>query len=87
MPVPAAHLEKPNGAQPVLAVWPRLLTVDMTALYLGLSAKTIRNHRHRLPGCRKWGDKIVFDRHALDKMIDRSGGLRSLWVDADRLIE
>ncbi len=69
----------------ILATWPRLLTVELAALYLGLSPKTIRNHRYRLPGLRKWGDKIVFDRHAIDRMIDHSGGRRSLWVDAERL--
>ncbi len=71
----------------VLAVWPRLLTVDMAALYLGINAKTIRNHKYRLPGMRKWGGKLVFDRHAIDRMLDHSGGRRSLWVDAERLTE
>ena len=68
-----------------VAGWPRLLTVEMAALYLGLSPKTIRNHQHKLPGMRKWGGKIVFDRRALDRMIDHAGGRRSLWVDAERL--
>ena len=68
----------------VLSCWPRLLTVEMASLYLGLSAKTIRNHSNSLPGRKQWGQKVVFDRHAIDKMIDRSGGLRSLWVDAER---
>ena len=71
----------------VLAEWPRMLSVDLAALYLGVDAKTIRNHKYRLPGLRKWGTKIVFDRYALDKMLDRSGGLRSLWVDAERLCQ
>ena len=71
----------------VVAAWPRMLDLQMAALYLGISAKTIRNHRHKLPGMRKWGDKIVFDRHALDRMIDRSQGMRSLWVDAEKEIK
>ena len=71
----------------ILATWPRLLTVEMAAAYLGLSPKTIRNHRHKLPGLRTWGGKLVFDRHAIDKMLDHSGGRRSLWVDAERLCE
>ena len=69
----------------ILSTWPRLLSVEQAGAYLGLSAKTIRNHRYRLPGLRKWGGKIVFDRHALDRMLDHSGGRRSLWVDAERL--
>ncbi len=71
----------------ILATWPRLLSVEQAAAYLGLSAKTIRNHRYRLPGLRKWGGKIVFDRQALDRMLDHSGGRRSLWVDAERLCQ
>lgn len=84
---PGDHLGSTTGSQPILAVWPRLLTLQQAALYLGLSPKTIKNHKSKLPGRRKWGDKIVFDRCALDKMIDRSEGLRSLWVDAARLSE
>ena len=68
----------------VFSCWPRLLTVEMASLYLGLSPKTIRNHSNSLPGRKKWGQKIVFDRYALDSMIDRSRGLRSLWVDVER---
>ncbi len=71
----------------VLAEWPRLLSVELAAAYLGLSPKTIRNHEHKLPGMRKWGGTIVFDRKALDSMIDHAGGRRSLWVDAERLCQ
>ncbi len=81
--------EPPRAGTPqngmVLTSWPRLLSVELAAQYLSVSAKTIRNHRYRLPGLRKWGNKIVFDRHALDRMLDHSGGRRSLWVDAERL--
>ena len=64
--------------------WPRLLTTEMAARYLGLSAKTIRNHGNRLPGRRSWGGKVVFDRHEIDKMLDKARGIRSLWIDAER---
>ena len=47
----------------VLADWPRLLSVELAA---------IRNHRHKLPGMRKWGGKIVFDHKANDAR--REGG-------------
>lgn len=65
-------------------VWPRLLTIDMAARYLGVSAKTIRNHGNRLPGRRSWGGKVVFDRHEIDRMLDKTRGMRSLWIDAER---
>ncbi len=71
----------------VLAAWPRLLSVELAARYLGLSPKTVRNHKYKLPGLRKWGGLIVFDRQALDRMLDHSGGRRSLWVDAERLCQ
>ena len=64
---------------------PRLLTVEQAAAYLGLSPKTLANHKYQLPGLRKWGNKIVYDRLVLDRMLDHSGGPRSLWVDAERL--
>ena len=69
----------------VLSTWPRLLSVELAAQYLGLSPKTIRNHKYKLPGLRKWGSLIVFDRHAIDRMLDHSGGRRSLWIDAEKL--
>ena len=77
------HLQR--DARVVMSCWPRMLTVEMAAKYLGLSAKTIRNHRYRLPGMRKWGGKVVFDRQAIDRMLDHSGGRRSLWIDSERL--
>lgn len=83
---PLVPLGQDNGI--VLATWPRLLTVEMAALYLGIRPKTIRNHRYQLPGLRKWGGergKIVFDRYVIDRWLDRCGGRRCLWLDAERL--
>ena len=83
---PSRQPEEPEGKGGiVLSAWPRLLSVEMAARYLGLSPKTIRNHKYKLPGLRKWGSLIVFDRHAIDRMLDYSGGRRSLWVDAEKL--
>lgn len=67
--------------------WPRMLTVEMAAAYTGMSEKTLRNHGCKLPGKRKWGGLIVFDRRAIDGMLDRAGGVRDLWVDAEKLIQ
>ena len=73
-----------NSDPLAVRVWPRLLTIDMAARYLGLSAKTIRNHGNLLPGKRSWGGKVVFDRHEIDRMLDKARGIRSLWIDAER---
>ena len=73
-----------NSDPLAIRVWPRLLTIDMAARYLGLSAKTIRNHGNLLPGKRSWGGKVVFDRHEIDRMLDKTRGMRSLWIDAER---
>ncbi len=79
------EIAKTDTGQVIVACWPRLLTAEMAATYLGLSPKTIRNHQYRLPGKRSWGGKIVFDRLAIDRMLDHSGGRRSLWIDSERL--
>ncbi len=79
------EITKTDTGQVIVACWPRMLTVEQAAAYLGLSPKTIRNHRYRLPGMRKWGGKVVFDRQAIDRMLDHSGGRRSLWIDSERL--
>lgn len=76
-----------GGAPVVLKDWPRLLSVELAAAYLGTTPKTIRNHRCKLPGMRKMGSRVVFDRKALDAWIDRSGGKRDLWLDAERLCQ
>ena len=57
----------------------------MTASYLGLAVQTVRNHRGELPGRRMLGGHVVYDRHVLDKWIDRNNGRTDLWVDAGLL--
>lgn len=77
---------QPGSAPKIVMVdWPRLLTIELAAAYLGTTVKSIRNHGCRLPGRRKMGSRVVFDRKALDAMLDRAGGMRDLWVDAERL--
>ena len=71
----------------MFSCWPRLLSVDLTALYLGLALQTVRNRRGEIPGRKKFGGKVVYDRLELDKWIDRNTGRTDLWVDAGRLLK
>ncbi len=66
--------------------WPRLLSVELLAAYLGLSPQTIRNRASRgdIPGARKIGRRRVFDRRVIDKWLDRGDDFRDLWLDARR---
>ena len=80
-------IAKTDTGQVVIASWPRMLSIELAAAYLGLSPKTIRNHKCQLPGRRSWGGKVVFDRQAIDRMLDHSGGRRSLWIDSERLCQ
>ena len=66
--------------------WPRLLSVKLAAKYLGLAPKTITNRGSNLPGRKRLGRRIVFDRIELDKWIDQNDGRRDLWLDADRMM-
>lgn len=70
-----------------LWAWPRLLTVEQAADYLGLAAQTIRNRGHEVPGRRTLGRKVVYDRAIIDRWLDRNDGTRDLWLDARRMIE
>ena len=81
-------LAKPNAGV-VIACWPRLLTMKMAAIYLGLSVETLkkRERGHQLPGRKTFGKRVVYDRLELDKMIDRNNGHRDLWVDAGCLLK
>jgi hypothetical protein len=70
----------------VLAVWPRLLTMQMTAAYLGLSIETLKKRGRELPGRKCWGKRVVYDRVELDRMIDHSRPSCSLWLEAGRRV-
>ena len=80
------HLPKLPEGQLVVAVWPRLLTVRMAAVYLGLSVETLKKRGRELPGRKAWGRRVVYDRVELDRMIDNNQQPRSLWVDARRRV-
>lgn len=62
----------------VVRPWPRLLTIDVAADYLGVSAGTIKEwladgkiRPHPLPGIRGRDqlEKIVFERSILDRFV------------------
>lgn len=69
----------------VLHPWPRLLDVPHLAAYVGLAEQTIRNHANEIPGRRRFGKKIVWDRLIIDDWITKNHSARDLWVDARRL--
>ena len=56
--------------------WGRLLSIEDTAAYLGISPKTIRNGlgpRARTPfpvACKRIGRRVVFDKKDLDAFAD-----------------
>ena len=58
----------------------------MTAAYLGLAPQTVRNHRADLPGRKRFGRKVLYDREALDRLIEKNNGVTDLWVDARRML-
>ena len=65
-----------NNKPVILARWPRLLGTDEAAEYLSISPKTIRNGLGRKSPCpfpvkhKKYGRRILFDRHDLDAYPD-----------------
>ena len=95
---PAQPDADPRPPRIVVTDWPRLLTITQAALYLGISPQTIRNRDAGwtredgtkvepvpLPGRKTWGSKPVYDRHALDRLIDENNGVSDLWIDAGRI--
>ena len=71
--------------QPVL--WPRLLNVTMAASYLGLAVQTVRNRAGEIPGRKRLGRKVVYDRNVLDRWIERNNGRTDLFLDGVRLLK
>ena len=67
--------------------WPRLLTVERAAAYLGLAAQTVRNRAGEIPGRKRLGRKVVYDRSVLDRWIDRNNGRSDLFIDGVRLLK
>ncbi len=63
---------------------PRMLEIPQLAAYLGLGEQTVRNHCAEIPGRKKFGRKIVFDRYIVDRWLDKNDGTTDLWLDARR---
>ncbi len=76
-----------GGSPVVVKDWPRLLTVEMAAVYLGLAEQTIRNKDIELPGKKQWGRKVVYDRRVIDRLIDNNNGSTDLWLDSLRTVK
>jgi len=70
-----------------IAAWPRMLTVDLVAAYIGLAPQTVRNNVDRIPGRRNLGRRVLFDRQVIDQWLDRGDSARDLWVDSRAMTE
>ena len=60
-------------------LWPRLLTLDDAARYLGVSPETLRRQQG-IPGLRRAGRKPLYDRVALDRGLDDCADGADIWV-------
>ncbi|HEX8553640.1 MAG TPA: hypothetical protein VF695_02930 [Sphingomonas sp.] len=70
------------GARPALPDWPRLMSTDVAAQYLGISATTFRS----LDVCPiNIGSKPLWDRRSLDLYADRLAGQPLSEDDAARV--
>lgn len=78
MDPPSDRAERTDPPRSLVAAWPRLMSITIAAEYLGLSESTVRKRLDLVPGLRRWGRRIVVDRHVLDRMIDESGSM-DLW--------
>ena len=76
-----------HGARVVLSCWPRLLSVELAANYLGLAVQTVRNRAGEIPGRKRLGHKVVYDRNVLDRWIERNNGRTDLFLDGVRLLK
>ena len=76
-----------RDAHVVLSCWPRLLSVALAANYLGLAVQTVRNRAGEIPGRKRLGRKVVYDRNVLDRWIDRNNGRTDLFLDGVRLLK
>ena len=79
------HLQR--DARVVLTGWPRLLSVELAAKYLGLAVQTVRNRAGEIPGRKRLGRKVVYDRLVLDRWIDRNCGRTDLFLDGARMMK
>lgn len=51
--------------------WPRLMCESDAAAYLSIGTTTLREHG---PAAKRWGRRVLYDRHDLDRWADRLGG-------------
>jgi len=78
------HLRR--DARVVMSCWPRLLSVELAAQYLGLAVQTVRNRAGSIPGRKHAGSKVLYDRDILDRWLDRNNGRTDLFLDGARLL-
>ena len=81
MTEPVVHVEQ-DRRPPRLVVmpWPRLLSIELLARYLSISPLTVRNHSGEIPGRRKVGRKVVFDRLVIDGSLEGRRENDNVWV-------
>ena len=51
--------------------WPRLMGIELAAAYVSLSETTLRA---KGPTAKKYGKRVLYDRHDLDRWADRLDG-------------
>jgi len=61
--------------------WPRLMSPDQAAAYLGMSPETMRRYIPVEPT--PYGKRVLYDRAAIDKYLDdlNSGAVSGDWVE------
>ena len=59
--------------------WPRRLSAELAAAYLGISKTTLLMgvNRHRYPEPMRDGKRVLWDREALDEWVDAASGRES----------
>ncbi len=70
-----------------MSVIPRMLDYEGLAKYMSVAVQTLRNHRGQIPGRKKLGRKVLFDRQVVDRWLDKNRGVTDLWIDAKRMME
>ena len=73
-----------DNGQP--ARWPRLLSMELCAAYLGVSPETLRK-QPLVPGRRVAGRKPLYDRLALDRALDDCSDGADIWIALRRACE
>ena len=65
------QLEEIATGRVVIASWPRMLTVELLAAYIGLAAQTVRNNADRIPGRR---NLVAYSARSLSRSSASRGG-------------